>query len=276
MGLDADPGRGEHFLEQPTGRVTREAPEVAPAVHVIAADRADPGHSREDDSSRPEDPFYRADGGPDVPDDLEGLCRDHAVEGVLGNPTAVGQVGDDRHVRPPHPPRGARRSGSRDRRRIAGCTSHHRSRGRGHGRRMPVVRGTPRCNAGRPVIRGRTRTHATRVRRDGDSRSGPGRPAAHRVARSVGSRPTPRSPAVASRGQVGARPRGPSSLGVSDPSLVLRGPPVRRPHATHRESLLVRRSKVDDEISVGLRNHRERSRDPRGRVGPHIPPCPRR
>jgi len=57
-----------------------EAPVVAPAVHIVAADLADPWKGCEQDPARFEDAVKRLEGCASIVNELERLRQDNAVE----------------------------------------------------------------------------------------------------------------------------------------------------------------------------------------------------
>src|SRR5262249_36094601 len=82
VGLDPDVCRGKGLFKEPLCRKRREAPVVPPAVHIMAADLADPWKGRQQDPARPQDAVKRLEGCAQIVNELERLRQNNAVECV--------------------------------------------------------------------------------------------------------------------------------------------------------------------------------------------------
>src|SRR5207244_2990416 len=78
--LDLYGGRGEHLPEEPLHGLRGEAPVLAPAIAVVATDRADARNRREHHPARSENALDRRHRRWDIEDELQRLGQDHAIE----------------------------------------------------------------------------------------------------------------------------------------------------------------------------------------------------
>ena len=90
--------RREGLFQDPPKRVRGEVP-VPRGTPLAVGEARDAGDGDEEHAPRRQNSPEGRGGGAEVVDHLKGLGEDDAVEGIVGNPVAALQVGDDRRLR---------------------------------------------------------------------------------------------------------------------------------------------------------------------------------